>query len=432
MHSNITTPLIVGDTIYGIGSHGQVRGLRADSGERIWEAEGLTTRGRWASAHFVRHEDRYFVYNENGDLIIAQFTPEGYVELDRTHLLAPTSRTSYGPTRPGSRARRRHGQSDRPVVWAHPAFANRHVVLRNDEEIIRGIAGRGGLLTRLQSIRCRLHTTRGGPPCRRGSSTATVTRRLLTVDRFEGDAGGLGSGIENAVGRIQGCAAGAVRLGRVVVRRAAAERSRASPIGQHTAVSCAELEDTRVDEGVMTRSASWMVAAGLLLARPMSAQTAVDVVDQESLRAFVERAADLAESRTDAASAYAFFDRTFRPEGEWRSGEIYLFVVTTSATVVFHATNPELEGRDDSQVTDKNGVRFVVDLIEAAQAGGGFVEYHVPLEGHPREGELKVAYAAPLELDGADLVIASGYHPTPVSALPFMESLRRWLSSISK
>ena len=137
LHSNITTPLVVGDYIYGIGSHGHVRALRKDTGERVWEAEGLTTRNRWGSAHFVRHEDRYFVYNENGELIIARFTPEGYDEIDRTRLLNPTSRTGYGPSRPGSRSRRRHGQSDRLVVWAHPAFANRHVVVRNDEEIIR-------------------------------------------------------------------------------------------------------------------------------------------------------------------------------------------------------------------------------------------------------------------------------------------------------
>ena len=85
----------------------------------------------------MRHEDRYFVYNEKGELLIARFTPEGYVELDRTHLLEPTSRTGYGRSRPGTRSRRRHGESDRLVIWSHPAFANRHVVLRNDEEIIR-------------------------------------------------------------------------------------------------------------------------------------------------------------------------------------------------------------------------------------------------------------------------------------------------------
>ena len=137
LHSIITTPLIVGDHIYGIGSHGQVRGLLAETGERVWEAEGLTTRNRWGSAYFVQHDDRYFVYNENGDLIIARFTPEGYTELDRTHLLDATSRSGYGGSRAGTRSRARHGQSDRLVVWAHPAFANRHLVLRNDEEVIR-------------------------------------------------------------------------------------------------------------------------------------------------------------------------------------------------------------------------------------------------------------------------------------------------------
>ncbi len=53
------------------------------------------------------------------------------------HLLNPTSRSGYGGSRAGTRSRYRHGQSDRVVVWAHPAFANRHVVLRNDEEVIR-------------------------------------------------------------------------------------------------------------------------------------------------------------------------------------------------------------------------------------------------------------------------------------------------------
>ncbi|MDE0126386.1 MAG: hypothetical protein OXN97_17600 [Bryobacterales bacterium] len=137
LHSNITTPLIVGTHIYGMCSHGQVRGLRADTGERLWEAEGLNTGNRWASAHFVQHGDRYFVFNENGDLVIVRFSPEGYVELDRTHLLDPTTRTGYGTSRPGTQARRRHGRSDRLVVWAHPAFANRHLMLRNDKEIIR-------------------------------------------------------------------------------------------------------------------------------------------------------------------------------------------------------------------------------------------------------------------------------------------------------
>ena len=65
--------------------------------------------------------------NDDGDLIIAQFTPEGYVELDRTKLIEPTSRAGYGPRR----------FEDRAVNWTHPAYANRHIITRNDNEIIR-------------------------------------------------------------------------------------------------------------------------------------------------------------------------------------------------------------------------------------------------------------------------------------------------------
>ena len=106
--------------------------LNPQTGELYWEEE-FPGRANMT----VADADRYFVYNENGDLIIAQFNPDGYVELDRTHLMNPTSRSGYGGARPGSGSRARHGQSDRLVVWSHPAFANRHLVLRNDEEIIR-------------------------------------------------------------------------------------------------------------------------------------------------------------------------------------------------------------------------------------------------------------------------------------------------------
>ena len=182
LHSVMTTPLIVGDHIYGIGSHGQVRGLLAETGERVWEAEGLTTRNRWGSAFFIKHEDRYFVYNENGDLIIVQFNPEGYVELDRTHLLNPTSRSGYGGARPGSAGRARHGQSDRLVVWAHPAFANRHLVLRNDEENHPSVDGRERLLT-LPTGGWALTVAQGFPPTHKA-----------TADRQPCDAGAPRSG----------------------------------------------------------------------------------------------------------------------------------------------------------------------------------------------------------------------------------------------
>lgn len=123
LHSMITTPIIMGDYVYGVGSHGELRGLDARTGERLWMSPEMTAQLPWSTAFMVQHDDRFFVNNDDGDLIIAQFTPEGYVEIDRTKLIDATSQAGYG--------------TDRQVNWVHPAYANRHIVHRNDVEIIR-------------------------------------------------------------------------------------------------------------------------------------------------------------------------------------------------------------------------------------------------------------------------------------------------------
>ena len=127
LHAMITTPIVSGDHIYGIGSYGELRGLDARTGERLWMSGEMTAQARWGTAYMVRNGDRYFVSNDEGYLIIARFTPTGYVELDRTMLLEGTSQSGYGPQR----------FFDRLVSWSHPAFANRHVVQRNDNEVVR-------------------------------------------------------------------------------------------------------------------------------------------------------------------------------------------------------------------------------------------------------------------------------------------------------
>ena len=124
LHAVIGTPIIDGDHIYGFGSYGQLRCLVAATGERVWETQEATgERARWTSAFMVRHEDRVFINNDHGDLIIARLSPEGYEEISRTSLIAPTSR-------PGNRRELTY------VNWSHPAYANQHIYARNDEEII--------------------------------------------------------------------------------------------------------------------------------------------------------------------------------------------------------------------------------------------------------------------------------------------------------
>jgi outer membrane protein assembly factor BamB len=120
LHSIISTPWMDKTHIYGICSYGQLRCLDAKTGTRLWETFEATGEGRWWNAFIVPHEDRYFIHNEQGDLIIANLTPKGYTEISRAKLVAPT--------RPVRR---------RQTIWSHPAFAMKSVFARNDKEIVR-------------------------------------------------------------------------------------------------------------------------------------------------------------------------------------------------------------------------------------------------------------------------------------------------------
>lgn len=124
LHTVVNTPVIDGDSIYGICSYGQFRCVNAKTGERVWETMAVTKeKARWASGFIVKQGDRYFINNDRGELIIAKLSPRGYEEISRTQLIKPTSN-------PGNR--RELGA----VNWTHPAYANRRLVTRNDEEVI--------------------------------------------------------------------------------------------------------------------------------------------------------------------------------------------------------------------------------------------------------------------------------------------------------
>jgi outer membrane protein assembly factor BamB len=120
LHGLMCTPLFDGSHIYGVCSHGQLRCLDAATGERVWETIQPTGSGRWWNAFLIPHEDRVFIHNEQGELIIARLSPEGYEETSRALLVEPT------------REVRR-----RMTIWSHPAFAMKSVFARNDREIVR-------------------------------------------------------------------------------------------------------------------------------------------------------------------------------------------------------------------------------------------------------------------------------------------------------
>lgn len=119
-----STPFIEGDTIYGSDiQSGDFIAVNLKDGERLWATKEVTKAGRrdrHATAFIVKHDDKYFLFTEKGDLVLADLSPEGYKEISRFHVLEPTNE-AFG----------------RPVVWSHPAFANQSLFARNDKELVR-------------------------------------------------------------------------------------------------------------------------------------------------------------------------------------------------------------------------------------------------------------------------------------------------------
>jgi outer membrane protein assembly factor BamB len=121
LHSIMPTPVIKDGYIYGVCSYGELRCLKLDTGERVWQTyEPIVGKSeRWANAFIVVHKDRYFLFNEKGELIICKLSPQKYEEVSRMKLLEPTN-----------------SLTNRPVVWTFPAFANKKCYARNDKEIV--------------------------------------------------------------------------------------------------------------------------------------------------------------------------------------------------------------------------------------------------------------------------------------------------------
>jgi outer membrane protein assembly factor BamB len=121
LHCMISTPLLDGDFIYGVDSYGELRCLDAKTGDRVWENLTATPKARWSNIHMVRNGRRIWMFNERGELVISELSPQGFRELSRSKLIDPTT----------EQLGQRGG-----VCWSHPAFAYKHVFARNDRELV--------------------------------------------------------------------------------------------------------------------------------------------------------------------------------------------------------------------------------------------------------------------------------------------------------
>lgn len=122
----MATPVLRDGHVYGIDAKGQLRGLTAATGDRLWETFETTTYDAgmqsWATAFMTPLGEtgpRTLFATEHGDLIVGDLTPAGFKLISKSHLLDPTNTDAR-----------------RPVLWSQPAYANRSIYWRNDKELV--------------------------------------------------------------------------------------------------------------------------------------------------------------------------------------------------------------------------------------------------------------------------------------------------------
>ena len=153
---------------------------------------------------------------------------------------------------------------------------------------------------------------------------------------------------------------------------------------------------------------------------PKPAVTASQVVNRETLITFVEEAARAYRKAvmSEGYSGLTGVRNAFRMEGgDWKSGSIYLWVVSGGGVTLFHGSEPYREGKPTDMVrTDSKGVKIAEELIGGARREGRkFLRYHYDnpaIEGDEETGSPKLGYAVSFPVPNTDQkgVIGSGIY----------------------
>ncbi len=120
-HCLMASPVFKDGYGYGVGMMGDLHCFKAKTGENLWETFAAVTghRADCGTVFVVPQQNRCVLFNDQGDLILADLTPKGYHEISRAHVLEPVALAR-----------------GRNIVWSHPAFAQGCVFARNEKEMV--------------------------------------------------------------------------------------------------------------------------------------------------------------------------------------------------------------------------------------------------------------------------------------------------------
>ena len=148
--------------------------------------------------------------------------------------------------------------------------------------------------------------------------------------------------------------------------------------------------------------------------------TAKDVVDRETLKAFVAEALNfIVDSFASGPRALAHLRLALRdPNGPWRHGPVYVYALDRNSKIILsHGAFPDRYEFQPLVVTVRDvvtGKLVIPQLLEAAASNpeGGFVEYYFddPTDDTDRADIPKVGYAREYVDDLLNLVVGSGFY----------------------
>lgn len=121
LHSLMATPWLKDGHIYGVCAMGELRCLDMADGKQKWQTYDFTggARADCGTAFVVPQGDRYVIFNDLGELILAELSPKGHKVISKAKVIEPVEKAR-----------------GREVVWSHPAFARKCVFVRNDKEMV--------------------------------------------------------------------------------------------------------------------------------------------------------------------------------------------------------------------------------------------------------------------------------------------------------
>ena len=148
--------------------------------------------------------------------------------------------------------------------------------------------------------------------------------------------------------------------------------------------------------------------------------TAREVVDRATLKAFVTAAGEYVVELLGSGDLAALSKARVAlrdPDGPWRHGSVYLFVMDSSGYTSFHGAFPDKYEFQTPTATLKDqvtGKLVLPQLIEAAKSSpeGDFVQYYFddPNDDTDRADIPKVGYARQFSGPPIDFIIGSGFY----------------------